>query len=125
MLHDAAAEIERLRESNKILASGEYLRGMADAASLLLRDAEAPNYVEVLLAQGEETDPSLIMTLRRLDGKTPHQLRQEAEDEIERLRGLLRECRAFIRLALDDAGLVDADNEGTLLYRIRRAMGEP
>jgi len=49
---------------------------------------QAPNYVEMTFSSSDGED--FIVTTRRHTGKTPHQLRQEAEDK------LLIACRSLV-----------------------------
>ncbi len=105
------AEVEQLREVNRALVDGS----IADAtlsffnggfqvehwairllcASFKESISDAKNYVETTVSDREGN--AFVVTIRRRDGKTPHQCRQEAEAEnaslraeVERLR-LLRE----------------------------------
>lgn len=46
---------------------------------------DAPNYVEISF-QHAETSQRYILTVQKADGKTPHQLRMEAEKELAELK---------------------------------------
>ena len=47
---------------------------------------DAPNYVEISFHH-TETSQRYIITVQKADGKTPHQLRMEAEKELAELKG--------------------------------------
>ena len=59
----------------------------------LLEMAEAPNYLEVTLhpADRDGNDHDIVLTAQRKQGKTPNELKMEAQTEAERLRALLRQ----------------------------------
>lgn len=58
----------------------------------LQQHPEAPNYLEVTLL-GEQNEP-MYVTVQRPGGKTPHQIRVEAETERDRLRSELESLKA-------------------------------
>lgn len=55
-----------------------------------LREMEAPNYLSFDATDRETGDRYAVIVVKP-DGKTPHELRQAADAEVERLRGLLAE----------------------------------
>lgn len=59
----------------------------------ILRDA--PNYQEMTMT-AENGGEEYVVTVRRSDGKTPHQLREEAERKLVTATALLAECRELI-----------------------------
>ncbi len=63
---------------------GGPVRLMAECYADFFRSSEAPNYIEMQLCS--EDGLELIATLQRKSGKTPHQLRQEAEAERDSLK---------------------------------------
>jgi hypothetical protein len=56
-------------------------------AHYLSNHPEAPNYLEVTLAGGDHKP--IYVTVQRPDGKTPHQMRMEAEGKLEALKKAL------------------------------------
>ena len=63
---------------------GGAVQLMVDALADRFVESGAPNYIEMQF-HGKATGP-LLFTLQRVDGKTPHQLRAEAEQERDALR---------------------------------------
>jgi len=55
---------------------------LAEPAQAVLNESDAPNYVEILLSQDGGTEPTLALTLRRIDGLTPHQMRARVMQEL-------------------------------------------
>jgi len=55
---------------------------LAEPAQAVLNESSAPNYVEILLSQDGSTEPTLALTLRRIDGLTPHQMRARVMQEL-------------------------------------------
>ena len=65
---------------------GGAVQLMVDALATQFVESGAANYIEMQF-HSEATGP-LLFTLQRVDGKTPHQLRAEAEQERDKLREL-------------------------------------
>jgi hypothetical protein len=63
------------------------------AQSLLGMLDGAPNYTEAQIIAGATDGKQYVMRVERFEGKTPHALRKEAEEERDRLRKLLDECQ--------------------------------
>lgn len=55
-----------------------------------LREFDAPNYLSFDATDRETGDKYAVIVVKP-DGKTPHELRQAADAEVDRLRGLLAE----------------------------------
>lgn len=64
---------------------GEAVKHVAGAMAGWLRDIDAANYGEMKL-QDPTTGQMMVVTVQRLEGKTPHELRLEAEAELAELR---------------------------------------
>lgn len=73
------------------LKSKELLAIFAMGCRGLLRDA--PNYVEMTLFT-TDTKERFIVTVQRANGKTPHDLRKEAEAVLERTKLEIEELKA-------------------------------
>ena len=73
---------------------GGAIHLMVDALATQFAESGAANYIEMQF-HSEATGP-LLFTLQRVDGKTPHQLRAEAEQErdwhAERCEDAMNEC---------------------------------
>ena len=73
---------------------GGAVQLMVDALATQFVESGAANYIEMQF-HSEATGP-LLFTLQRVDGKTPHQLRAEAEQErdwhAERCEDAMNEC---------------------------------
>jgi hypothetical protein len=82
----ALDEIDRLWDANATLADSHFL---ADAAMMVLNESGAPNYFETILRTS--TGREFTLTFQRKEGKSPHELRKEAEAEVERLRARLHD----------------------------------
>lgn len=52
---------------------------MADSFLKMLDEGNAPNYIEMQFKKKGDWQPCIIVTVQRAQGKTPHQLRMEAE----------------------------------------------
>ena len=76
---------------------GGAIQLMVDALATQFVESGAANYIEMQF-HSEATGP-LLFTLQRVDGKTPHQLRAEAEQErdwhAERCEDAMNECGAL------------------------------
>ena len=141
-LESAANTIERLRSENEQLRqalaektvnetmlrdlsikNGSLNASFEGGAAHLLADAfadqfiesGATNYLEVHLSS-KETGP-IVVTLQRINGKTPHQLRAEAERERDELLEALKRCKFdSLNMTLEDREFCRA--------AIARATGE-
>lgn len=72
---------------------GEAYRLLADMAYQYAVDCGMANYLETRIEiRGASGEPAQqwVMTMQRCEGRTPHELRLEAEAELERLRALVR-----------------------------------
>lgn len=113
------AEVERLRAQidelvnpeNAELVSfvdgafafhSEVFRTLLAGLVMMLDKAGAENYCQIEVAAG--TRDAVVLTIQRKAGKTPHDLRREAEAEVERLRGAIKAHRASLDT---EDGLVD------------------
>lgn len=63
-----------------LAVSHELCGIMADSFLKMLDEGQAPNYMEMTFKKRGEFDPCIIVTVQRAQGKTPHQLRMEAEE---------------------------------------------
>ena len=127
------AEVERLEKRVTNLLSGtvesfedgmltilphrEMTTRMASALAGLLDECEAPNYVQMILSRaGEPGEPRkrYVVTVQRPEGKTPHQLREDAEKERDALRAevdrLRTEHARLIAVINDDGSLENIDD---------------
>lgn len=66
----------------------------------------SPNYIEMRFEDADDPSRQVVVNARRLDGKTPHELRRDAEQEAERLRIVLSQ---FVRLANNQHVLIAGD----------------
>lgn len=105
-------EVERQTELNTALVDGsiasaptKFIEGGIEVqhwATRLLAESfrktlgDAGNYVELTLTDETEDSLGYIVTVRRREGKTPHQLRREAEAERDRFRADLNALQAKI-----------------------------
>lgn len=64
----------------------------------LLNENNAKNYVEMSFAAPETPLKRVIVNVRRVFGKSPDDLRVEAEQERDRLRSLVAKCRPVVEL---------------------------
>jgi hypothetical protein len=110
------AEVQRFREENETLRTMNDLRlrkaeavdgalhlslidptgasqVLAETFAGLLDKYKAENYVECQFIRPHD-DQVYTVTVQRPEGKTPHQLRQAAEAEVQRLREELAELRS-------------------------------
>ena len=127
------AEVERLEKRVTNLLSGtvesfedgtltilphrEMTTRMASALAGILDECEAPNYVQMILSRaGEPGEPRkrYVVTVQRPEGKTPHQLREDAEKERDALRAevdrLRTEHARLIAVINDDGSLENIDD---------------
>lgn len=79
-LKDGAMEM-RLKENPKL---AEWT-----AACFAQIVADAPNYAEMQLGRVTKKGELITVLIQKASGKTPHQLRREAEAEVERLKAEL------------------------------------
>jgi hypothetical protein len=125
-----AAEIERLRDGERA-ADAEIERNLSqieqlDARCGRLRDACATwerasnNYAEAV--EIKDTEIKRLRELRDTMLKGEVVIRQHDANEIERLRGLLRECCIFLEIGDDDCEV--SYSMGILLNRVREALGD-
>lgn len=155
-LESAAKTIERLRSENENLrkalaekavsqtmlrelsvGNGSINAAFEGGAAHLLADAfadqflesEATNYLEVHL-HSAATGP-LVVTLQRVNGKTPHQLRAEAEKERDALRAKIesmerQEPVALVKWQIGGpvVHLIGDVKPGDILYALPGAQGE-
>lgn len=80
-----------------------------DMAQVLIASG-APNYLETYLRCRNKSVGDMVLTIQRIDGKTPHQLRMEAEaerdaalrvvDELKKSNEALRDSRDKWRAAV-------------------------
>lgn len=67
---------------------------MANAFAQQLIDSEAVNYIEATFTSGAYPEiGELVVTIKRGDGLTPHQLRQKAEAERDQLLHRMNDAR--------------------------------
>lgn len=78
----------------------------AMAASFMDTLGEAPNYAEAHLTDTKTRTP-LTVTVQKVSGKTPHQLRIEAESERDKARERVKELEGHLRdaIPLAESGL--------------------
>lgn len=82
-LAEAEKEVERLRGGAGAGTLPEFAQMLAGAARGWLNDAGADNYVEVTLGNAAER---FAVCVQRVEGKTPHEMRVEAERERDEAR---------------------------------------
>lgn len=87
-------------EGNTLAADFEGGLARVIAAHFAEVVAEAKNYVEMRF-EGHKVGP-LLVTVQRMNGKTPHALRMEAEAEVDRLRGALAQAEPLTWCACGD-----------------------
>jgi hypothetical protein len=85
-------ELHYTRREITAAMSGEATKAVAILFAEALRGADAPNYIEMQLAD-PETHERFTVTVQRATGKTPHDCRKEAEAEVARLTGELAALR--------------------------------
>lgn len=81
----------------KLEMEGGACRLMAEAFGTMLQESKAANYIETLFEWGGvEGDPKavILVTVQRGEGKTPHQLRTEAEQERDERNQVIRAFQA-------------------------------
>ena len=78
----------------------EAVQALANILAGWFDDHGGVNYVEVQLTN-KELGP-LLMTVQRLDGKTPHQLRTEAEQRMAKIRELASTLWLYLPLSKRD-----------------------
>ncbi|NBD11806.1 hypothetical protein [Corallococcus silvisoli] len=86
-------------------AKGTTLR-MAEALVTFFRGEGATNYVEFKVHH--PTDGDFILCIQRASGKTPHELRQDAESERDALRAQVAEVTNAAHKVVSDAKRPDA-----------------
>ncbi|MBF6085126.1 hypothetical protein IU485_27520 [Nocardia cyriacigeorgica] len=91
-----AADLVSLRNGIAFAQPDAVSHTLGLLASEFLRHIPgAVNYAEAEMdVRDPDTTESFVLTVRRANGKTPHQLRQEAEAEVERLRAEIAELKA-------------------------------
>lgn len=127
------AEVERLEKRVTNLLSGtvesfedgtltilphrEMTTRIASALAGILDECEAPNYVQMILSRaGEPGEPRkrYVVTVQRPEGKTPHQLREDAEKERDAIRQevdrLRTEHARLVAVINDDGSLENIDD---------------
>ena len=124
---DGVPTIEGLDiEGNKINVSmGAGISAhMAQALKGLLDEKEAVNYVEMVFLTPPD-DAEIVVIVQRKEGKSPHQLREEAEAEIQRLKSWDQKAADLMAAIIDEMisrGELDARS---LLADARLDYGEP
>lgn len=105
-LSAVTAERDRLREENERLKARPE-QALSEALGERLMQSSAENYIETTFGV-DGTDGDIVVTLRRSAGKTPHELRMEAEAERDQLRAEVETLRKdavrwrYVRLQGDD-----------------------
>ena len=115
----------------KLAESNEVIKSIALAAINIYDAAEAKNFVEMQL--GFRAGPGMphaperfTITIRREMGKTPNELRMEAEAERDRLRTVLAGVRGLVRAAdAEEQSAVAAAALGTALAALHAALDTP
>lgn len=72
----------------------------------------AVNYVEQHLTHPDHPDQRLTFTVQWVKGKTPHELRREAEAERDKYLAALRELRSFHGNSIDPDECMECENDG-------------
>ena len=80
------AEIAQRNGATEVRVTTEIAGVMADGFLKLLEDRHAPNYVEMSFKRRGDVDDCVTVTVRRKDGKTPHQLRALAEADRDKIK---------------------------------------
>jgi hypothetical protein len=88
----AALVLEAAKEGLEVGSRASECMGWA-FAHYLSNHPEAPNYLEVTLEGGD--NKPIYVTVQRPGGKTPHQLRVEAEADRDKLRIELESLKAL------------------------------
>ncbi len=91
VIAELIAERDRLREENERLKARPE-QALTEALGERLMQSSAENYIETTFGV-DGTDGDIVVTLRRSAGKTPHELRMEAEAERDQIRAELDELR--------------------------------
>lgn len=78
--------------------SGQIVELMANHFAKLLEDNKAPNYLEMYFKErlDKENPKSVVVTIKWENGKTPHQLRKQAEEERDKLKIQVEELKKEI-----------------------------
>jgi hypothetical protein len=97
---DAPKLVRVLYESERVEATmeGFACRVFSEMVSLYFSKAGGINYVE-MTAEGKETGPILV-TFQRTEGKTPHQLKKEAEAERDSLKATIHDANEALMRAV-------------------------
>lgn len=90
-LSAVTAERDRLRGENERLKARPE-QALTEALGERLMQSSPENYIETTFGV-DGTDEDIVVTLRRSAGKTPHELRLEAEAERDRLRAEVEALR--------------------------------
>ncbi|WP_156350278.1 hypothetical protein [Achromobacter sp. 2789STDY5608633] len=85
---------------------GASCQAIAEAFAEQFRRSGSPNYVEMHFEHSDAEIGALFVTLQRVNGKTPHQLRAEAEAAAPKIHNAALECAAQL-----------ADEEGAMTTR--------
>lgn len=85
------AENSKLKEANAALEAGRLAEATALAA--IFDETAAENYVEILL-EDHRSNRLFLMTIQLKSGKTPHELRREAEAERDELKRKLADANS-------------------------------
>lgn len=80
-LYDVAIENGGLN----ITICGDTIRLMAAQMKKLLEEYKAQNYIQFGLREKGELEDSILVTVQKKEGKTPHELRMEAENKVTAL----------------------------------------
>lgn len=67
-----------------VQVSSQMVHVLAEQMATVLDEYDAPNYVEARLRHRDGR--SFVVTVQRCEGKSPHQIRKQLEEEIARLK---------------------------------------
>lgn len=100
-LYDVAVENGGLN----ITICGDTIRLMAAQMKKLLEEYKAQNYIQFGLREKGELEDSILVTVQRKEGKTPHELRMEAESKV---KGLEEEIKILNTQLIRASNLIGA-----------------
>lgn len=100
------AGLELDRKMASIGLEGASCQAIAEALAEQFRRSDAANYVEMHFDHDDSEIGPLFVTVQRVNGKTPHQLRTEAEDAASHAHNAAVESAARL-----------ADEEGAMTTR--------
>ena len=92
---------------------------IADALANQFEDSVAVNYIEQTFTDKTDESKSFVLTMQRVNGLTPCEKLQSANDEIEKLKSAIKETIGFI----ESTSALKEEDGGESLKLLNLALG--